>query len=137
VKLLFIIFLTISPLFAQSGLGHKHTKIPVANPLISSQNYTMKSIETITGQVREYANTDGVVFAVVWEGGAPNFEKILGEYSEEYHAARKATAAHRGKNRTTYTPNIVVEHWGHMRDLHGRAYIRKLLPEGVKPSDLR
>jgi hypothetical protein len=32
---------------------------------------------------------------------------------------------------------VVVERWGHMRDLHGRAYLPALLPDGVTVDDLQ
>jgi hypothetical protein len=33
--------------------------------------------------------------------------------------------------------HVVVDRWGHMRDLHGRAWIPDLVPQGVTLDEIR
>jgi hypothetical protein len=77
------------------------------------------------------------VFAVAWSGGAaPDLPTLLGAFHDEYRAAASVRPALRGPRRVE-TARIVVETWGHQRDLHGRAWIPSLVPAGVTLDDLQ
>jgi len=89
--------------------------------------------------VREYASPSGVIFAVAWAGlAAPDLAPLLGSYAEEYR--REASEQPRlpgRRERRVATARVVVERWGHMRDLHGRAYLPGLVPPGVSLDEIR
>jgi hypothetical protein len=101
--------------------------------------YTVHELATQGTTVREYVSADGVVFAVAWSGLAhPSLEPLLGAYAADYQAASGQTARVRGRRAQRVAgARVVVEQWGHMRDLHGRAYAPALVPGGVSLDDLR
>jgi hypothetical protein len=50
------------------------------------------------------------------------------------------THAHRQPGRrhvTVKTDSVVVEKWGHMRNLQGRAYAPALIPKGVNVDEIK
>lgn len=97
-------------------------------------------------EIREYAIPDGTVFAVTWRGPAqPDLSVLLGNYFDEYQervsqlerSNNGRTAQRRGRSsRVIRSKNMVIEHSGHMRDVRGKAYLPKLMPNGVRPEDL-
>lgn len=89
--------------------------------------------------VREYVSGDGIVFAVAWSGLAnPDLRPLLGTYHAEYRAAAREARKIEGRRaRRVEGERVVVERWGHPRDLHGRAYVPSLLPPGVAIDELR
>jgi hypothetical protein len=100
------------------------------------------SVKTVTSDVRtmkEYLNSDGVVFAVSWSGlGAPNFAEIFGSYYTEYQAQVKARLHGRSRNRLQLEgASLVVSNVGHGSSMMGLAYVSSLLPPGVAPEDLQ
>lgn len=101
--------------------------------------YAVQEIETGGAAIREYVSAAGVVFAVAWNGLAhPDLEVLLGSRAADWRAADRATPRVPGRRqRTVAAPNVVVETWGHMRALRGRAWDPTLLPPGVKPDDIR
>jgi hypothetical protein len=87
--------------------------------------------------VREFATPSGVVFAVAWSGLAmPDLGTLLGVHHADYRAAAKRGAAGRGPRRVE-AAQVVVETWGHARNLRGRAWLPALLPAGVNVDDLQ
>lgn len=110
-----------------------------ARSLTTRGGFTVHELATGGTTVREYVSADGLVFAVAWSGlSQPALEPLLGSYAAEYQAAAAATARVRGRRAQQVTgPNLVVERWGHMRDLHGRAYAPALLPGGVSLDDIQ
>lgn len=89
--------------------------------------------------IREFVSADGIVFAVAWEGIAhPDLRPLLGAYLDEYRAAARDARAVKGRRaKRVQGERVVVERWGHPRDLHGRAYLPALLPAGVTIDELR
>ena len=81
----------------------------------------------------------GRVFAVTWKGlNHPDLSKILGNYYSEYMDHHQETMRTKGiKISHLVTPKMVLQKGGHMRDVHGKAYVPDLLPEGVKPEELQ
>ena len=87
--------------------------------------------------VREYAASNGDVFAVTWRGPfVPNLKQLLGRYFEEYAAEAKANHIdhHHVDVRQS---DLVVQASGHMRATAGRAYLPQALPAGLTPENLR
>lgn len=101
--------------------------------------YSVEEIESGSSMIREYLTPDGIVFAIAWQGRAhPDLRLLLGTYSDEYHAAVERTPRLPGSRRLEVkTDRIVVEKWGHMRSLRGRAWAPALLPPGVTVDEIR
>ncbi|HET6438395.1 MAG TPA: DUF2844 domain-containing protein [Anaeromyxobacter sp.] len=101
--------------------------------------YTVHELTSSGLTVREYVSADGVVFAVTWGGmGQPDLSLLLGPYADEYRLAAERTPKVKGQHaRRIAGAHLVVERWGHMRDLHGRAYLPDLVPQGVTIDEIR
>lgn len=116
----------------RSGMKIQRRLLPV------QPRYTVQESRLPSGTVvREYVLPSGRVFAVAWEGPQmPDLEEILGEYYSAYRVAarekRKGPA-----RRTLEAGDLVVQSGGHMRAFAGRAWLRQLMPEGVRPDEIR
>lgn len=101
--------------------------------------YTVHQLETVPATVREYASPDGTVFAVVWNGiAAPDLAQLFGSYYADYTSAAKKIPHRDGRrHQVVRTERVVVQRWGHMRDLRGRAYVPALLPQGVNIEEIK
>jgi len=101
--------------------------------------YTVDEAVTDATAVREYVSPTGVVFGIAWNGYVhPDLTQLLGSYWGEYSAARqKAVRKFGTKRQQLATDNIVVEKWGHMRNLRGRAYVPGLIPTGVSIDEIK
>ena len=89
--------------------------------------------------VREFVSPNGNVFGVAWKGQfAPDMQQLLGPYFEQYEAAVKAQKASYVGRRplNLQLPGLVVQMTGHMRALHGRAYLPQQLPQAMKAEDV-
>jgi hypothetical protein len=96
-------------------------------------NYTVQQLESDSVTVREYISSAGIVFAVAWDGLTnPDLTQLLGSYSNEYREAQRQMPRMHGKRaQQVKTKRVIVETWGHMRHLQGRAYAPALVPQGV------
>ena len=103
------------------------------------KGYTVEEIVSDATAVREYVSPSGVVFGIAWNGYIhPDLTQLLGSYWGEYSAAqRKAGRKFGSKRQQLATDNIVVEKWGHMRNLRGRAYVPGLLPAGMRIDEIK
>jgi hypothetical protein len=101
--------------------------------------YSVKTVISDVRTMKEYLNSDGVVFAVSWSGlGAPNFAELFGSYYTEYQAQVKARIPGRSRNRLHVEgASLVVSNLGHGSSMIGLAYVPSLLPPGVVPEDLQ
>lgn len=89
-------------------------------------------------RVRELANRDGVVFAVLWNGPAmPDLRLLLGANFQDFSAAVAAQRPAARRSLKVELPHLVVESGGHMRAYDGRAYLPALIPTGTSPADIR
>ena len=93
------------------------------------------------GQVLEYTDAKGQVFAVAWSGpGKPDLRALLGDSFARYQAASAARGA---SMRTLRRPvaasggDLQIEAGGHMGWFHGVAVIPSLTPPGVSLQELR
>ena len=95
--------------------------------------YTVHEVSSGATTVREYVSSSGTVFAVAWNGLAhPDLTLLLGAYAGEYENALQQTPRKRGQRTLRVQANrVVVEKWGHIRNLQGRAYAPDLIPPGV------
>ncbi|GFO53711.1 hypothetical protein GMSM_07180 [Geomonas sp. Red276] len=104
-----------------------------------TSSYQVQEVQTAATRIREYVTPSGVVFAVAWNGiNTPDLSSLLGSYHQDYQTAKKQTPRIRGRRQQQVQgTNVVVETWGHMRNLQGRAYIPAMVPTGVNVNDLR
>ncbi len=131
----------LTPFAARAALGEPEASIDgdrralaaVARGAVDQGGYSVHELATGGSTVREYVGPGGVVFAVAWSGlAAPDLVPLLGSYAGEYRQAARAAPRVRGRRASRVVgADVVVERWGHMRDLHGRAYLPALLPPGV------
>src|SRR5664279_5261552 len=89
------------------------------------------------GNIRQFVNESGKVFAVSWSGGwRPNLRDLMGKHYERYLAAAKERRMGRGPVRIEI-PGLVVVMGGHQRAFFGHAYLTDLVPQGFRPEDIR
>jgi hypothetical protein len=147
VLILLMLFLTWSaPWLAGATLGEGSASLAKDRKALSSSkttsssqaHYTVQEITSDATLVREYLTDSGVVFGIAWNGLVhPDLTTLLGSYASEYKDARQKTARGRGQRHLRVRASrVVVETWGHMRNLHGRAYLPSLLPEGVSFNEI-
>jgi len=105
----------------------------------SRTNYKIQEITSAATTLREFLTPDGVVFAVAWNGLAhPDLSTLLGRFDQEYKNAKKQLPRKHGQSRSAVKgDHVVVETWGHMRNLQGRAYVPALVPEEVNLDEIR
>lgn len=106
---------------------------------VTRDGYRVEEFTFGATNVREYVSSAGIVFAIAWNGYThPDLAQLLGSYSKEYEAARQNTPRVRGRHQQHIsTGNVVVETWGHMRNLAGRAYAPNLVPSGVTTDEIK
>ena len=124
---------------ADSIARDKKALSAVKRATTSFANYTVQEIASDATTVREFITPAGVVFAVAWNGLVhPDFSTLLGAYTDEYKSAKKQLPRQHGKKSSrVQSGRVVVETWGHMGNLQGRAYLPALVPEGVKTDEIR
>ncbi len=101
--------------------------------------FTIQEVKSESVTVREYISPEGIVFGIAWNGLVhPDLAPLLGSYTGEYEEALKHTPRHWGRRFATIkAPRVVVEKWGHMRNLQGRAYAPDLIPPGVSTDEIK
>jgi hypothetical protein len=97
------------------------------------RDYTVHEIKTDSTVVREYVSPAGIVFGIAWNGLVhPDLTELLGSYAGEYQEALQQTQRKQGRRQLQVkTSRVVVQKWGHIRDMKGRAYAPDLIPAGV------
>jgi hypothetical protein len=139
-----LLIAALSPCIAAAALGEPETSVQseVARlrgslSVTAHASYRLHEIQLPSGTVvREFAGSDGKVFAVAWSGPAmPNLRETLGQYFDRYVAAAKAP--HSGHHHLQIRESdLVVEAGGHMRAFSGVAYLPQAMPSGVSVGDL-
>ena len=101
--------------------------------------YTVQELRSDSVTVREYIAPTGVVFAIAWNGLIhPDLTPLLGSYADEYETAMRHASREPGRrHRQVETNRVVVEKWGHMRNLQGRAYVPALIPSGMSVDEIK
>ena len=101
-------------------------------------SYTVHEMDSNGNTIREYVTTDGVVFAVTWQGiKRPDLSVLMGAYYSEYNSADQKREKSVGRQPVSVkTTNVVVRNAGHMRDIRGRAFVPNLVPAGVNVESL-
>ena len=148
--LLCIAFLTVFLLAVKSGnatLGGSVDSIESDRKVLSAvrggvavqNDYTVQEIDYGGTAVREYASSSGVVFAIAWNGiRSPDLTTLLGSYADEYQKALQGTPHRPGvRHSSVKGDDVVVERWGQVRNLQGRAYAPALIPTGVSIDEIK
>jgi hypothetical protein len=101
--------------------------------------YQVHELDAGGTRVRQYLSPLGLVFGVAWDGLVhPDLDTLLGPYAAAWRQADRETPRLQGRRfRAVTAPNLVVERWGHMRHLQGRAWDPALLPPGVTADAIR
>ena len=131
----------------QATLGESAGSIESDRKALSAVNrgatirngYTVQEIYSAANTVREYVAPSGIVFGIAWNGLVyPDITQLLGAYTGEYQKALQQTQHQKGGKRhlRVKSAGVVVEQWGHMRDLRGRAYAPALIPSGVTVDEI-
>jgi hypothetical protein len=132
---------------AQATLGESANSVEsdrkafaaVQNTTLTRNGYTVQELNSEANNVREYISSAGAVFAIAWNGQShPDLTTLLGTYVGEYQQAQRQYPRQKGKRHfQVKTDRIVVEKWGHMRNMQGRAYIPALIPLGVNINEIK
>ena len=101
--------------------------------------YTVHEVRAETTTVREYVSPSGVVFGIAWNGLThPDLMSLLGSYFNEYQKAQGQIPRQPGRRHVQVkTDGVVVEKYGHMRNMRGRAYVPALLPQGMSVDEIK
>jgi hypothetical protein len=102
-------------------------------------SYRVQEMDYDGTALREYISSDGIVFAITWNGiRHPDLTTLLGSYAKSYDEALQKTPFQPGARRLSLKADgVVVEKWGRVRSLHGRAYAPDLIPPGVALDEIR
>lgn len=105
----------------------------------SQERFAVHEIAYGPGFIKQFANSDGKIFAIVWEGlRTPDLTQLLGNYYDDYEQNLQGTKRIFGQRfQNVRGRNVVVEKWGVMRRLQGRAYDPFLMPEGVSIREIK
>jgi hypothetical protein len=90
--------------------------------------------------VKEFVTPAGIVFAVAWHTRLkPRLDALLGAQAARYAAAASAAMATPGIRHglTLASDDLVVQASAHLNAHSGVAYLRSLVPEGVRIDELR
>ncbi len=111
----------------------RETLTAVRGAMTAHRDYSVHEIKTPSTVVREYVSPSGIVFAIAWNGLVhPDLTGLLGSYAGEYQEALRQTPRIKGRRHLHVKTNrVVVQKWGHIRDMKGRAYAPDLIPPGV------
>jgi hypothetical protein len=133
-------------IFLSAAVSHAHLgerSVSRSNLKIRSQasgaQFQVREVTMAGSQVTEYVSNDGTVFAVRWQGNAdPDLTTVLDSFFPDYaQVERKIHSQVRAQRTAVYVGSqVVVQKFGHMRDLHGLAYVPSLVPTGVKVEEL-
>ncbi|HEY4446136.1 MAG TPA: DUF2844 domain-containing protein [Steroidobacteraceae bacterium] len=139
-----LLIAVLCPCIARAALGEPETSVQTdmarmrgSIRVTPQANYKLHEIRLPSGTlVREFAGSDGKVFAVAWNGPTvPNLREIMGQYFDSYLTAAKAP--HSGHHHLQIRrSDLVVLAGGHMRAFSGLAYLPQALPSGVSAGDL-
>ena len=110
--------------------------------LSSNGKFTVHEISSNSHVIREYVDSNGIVFGIAWTGNShPNLTKLLGGYAGEYKTAfekhRKNHRAVGSRTQSIVGAHVRVDRTGHMRNFRGRAYDSALIPAGVTIDEIK
>ncbi|MBS0614567.1 MAG: DUF2844 domain-containing protein [Proteobacteria bacterium] len=142
--LLFIPLMLVLPR-AHAALGENVASISRDHRILHAQSqsvthrpaYERHEMTTTDGiRIREYAASDGTIFAVTWSGRTqPDLKTMLNGYYKDYtDAATRHTSGHHVL--VASTPELQLRIVKLQRGFVGSARVPALTPVGVNPSDI-
>lgn len=115
-------------------------RILAATPTARSSLYTLHEVQLENGtNVREYATSAGLVFAVSWRGPVlPDLNALLGSHFStfKFEVEQARMNGRRGSPVNIEIDELVVRSNGRMRNFFGHAYVPDLAPAGVNIKDV-
>jgi len=106
--------------------------------MVPHQFYSVEEMQTPSrSTIRQFISPAGVVFAVSWQGSAPDLQQLLGAYFEVFESAATSEPSRRGRGMHVDNGDLVMDTGGHMRFVVGRAFLRSKLPAQVTSDDIR
>ncbi len=132
---------------AWASLGGRPDSVAVDRAHLSAK---LRS-EAVTGRVvhvltlangaerREFARSDGMIYAITWQGRArPDLRQLMGPWFAAYNAQLAEPGAHRERRRVDVRrADLVVHGAGHMGAFWGYAYLPQLAPADFSVTDLK
>jgi len=136
--------LTAAP--AQAALGGGYDSVEAdrahfAARLSSSGSgvFTVHTLNLNNGVVREYTRSDGMVFAVTWQGpGRPDLRQLLGGYFTTFQSDNVLQRDRRARRPLSANhSDFVVRTGGHSGAFFGAAMLPRVAPAGFSASELK
>lgn len=126
----------------ESSVQGDQMRLAGARRQTAGMDYRMHTITLPDGStVRQYAGTDGVVFAVAWNTRfKPRLDQLLGTHFAAYaQGGREALRRSPGvkHNAVVSVGDLVVESTAHLQSHVGRAWLRSRWPVGMAADALR
>jgi len=88
-------------------------------------------------KIHEYADSNGMVFAVTWNGPAkPNLSELLGTYFPAYQESHQQTPSGSLTQFHANYSGLVIHTGGHGMNFSGRIYLAEQVPEGINAETL-
>jgi hypothetical protein len=144
-SLAFLFLLNPHPAFAT--LGEPADSVAADRNALSAKEMKMKrhskysihEFESDSATIREFISPNGIVFGIAWSGLThPDLTQLLGKYAPQYKTKMQASPRMKGsRNQAVRGSDVVVEKWGHMRNLQGHAFAPSLVPAGVSPNEIQ
>lgn len=122
------------------SVTHDQTSARAQRHAAVSNGYTIHTLVTEANiSVREYVSTQGVVFAIAWEGpNLPDLQQLLGAYFPQFDEAMTQRRSRGIRGPVALQQNdLVVESAGRLRSFSGRAYAPSLLPPQVSVAEIQ
>lgn len=139
--------LCVAPQVAQAELGKGYASVMADSvqlrarvKTVPAANYTVHQMTLANGgEVRQFAASDGTVFAVAWNGpGRPDLRQLLGPRFDVVQTANAPVRGHfRRHALAVQNPDFVVQTGGHPGAFFGVAYLPQSLPAGLTGSEIR
>ncbi|HLZ85509.1 MAG TPA: DUF2844 domain-containing protein [Caulobacteraceae bacterium] len=131
---------------AQASLGGRRDSIDADRRHLGAQlsatvapTHTVHRLTLPNGEViREFARSDGVVFAVAWRGPArPDLRQLLGPRFDDVQADNVLPGGRRTRRPLAVRrPDFALSSGGHPGAFWGVAYLPALAPPGFSVTDL-
>jgi len=116
------------------ALGFAKSATVTVNSLVADESTKNKQ------KIRQFRNASGDIYAVTWTGHLDEkaLPQLLGAYAGDYAKSQQQNPPKQAviPFRKVITKTVVVEFWNMRKMVLGKAYVPKLLPEGVKPEQI-
>jgi hypothetical protein len=140
--------ITLNSTTAQAVLGEREESVTADLKAISGTRhqasdqaaYTIHEIANKHLSIREYADKNGVIFAMTWKGSSnPDLMQFMGNFFADFKQASEQAPLVRGRApyRMLRGSQVSVVQFGHMGNLHGKMWVSDLLPQGVTGDDIQ